>query len=146
MKGYTVMHQHRICQWIAKSPSDGIFPTLFYICLPDYVLFYLPYNISFNFIIDIIRKNVKYFNYYSFFFLLRKLKYYLHQSYNFLRFFHSGQEDSVALSCFFLQRQGCVRSRRAVSLFWFLLSHEQVFLLGLEYLLQAFRLRIVYTL
>jgi hypothetical protein len=47
---------------------------------------------------------------------------------------------------FLPNKQLLLRNRRAVSLFWFIPSHGQVFLLGLEYLLQAFRLKIVYTL
>ena len=55
--------------------------------------------------------------------------------------------EILALSYSFLLRCSYyTRNRRAASLFWFILSHEQVFLPGLEYLLQAFRLRIVYTL
>ncbi|MDE7016037.1 MAG: hypothetical protein K2P65_00480, partial [Lachnospiraceae bacterium] len=38
------------------------------------------------------------------------------------------------------------RDRKAASPFWFIPSHGQVFLLGLEYLLQALRLKTVYTL
>ena len=39
-----------------------------------------------------------------------------------------------------------IKNRRAVSLFWLIPSHGQVFLPGFEYLLQALRLKIVYTL
>lgn len=56
------------------------------------------------------------------------------------------QGEIPTLSRSFLYKQLLLRNGRAVSLFWFIPSHGQVFLLGLEHLLQAFRLKIVYTL
>ena len=64
----------------------------------------------------------------------------------FLRFFHKGQEKSRHYPVFPEYNRLLIKNRRAVSLFWLIPSHGQVFLPGFEYLLQALRLKIVYTL
>lgn len=65
---------------------------------------------------------------------------------NILRFFHTARRNPCIILFLLYKIQLLLRNRKAASLFWFIPSHGQVFLLGLEYLLQAFRLRIVYTL
>lgn len=52
----------------------------------------------------------------------------------------------LAFSCSFLTVSAAEKKQGAASPFWFIPSHGQVFLLGFECLLQAFRLKTVYTL